>query len=86
MDDPKSANEVRMDMELVTRASFSSLQKEDDGRIISSDSFDEWTWSGLRVSERLITRKRTICLYRRMFKKSQLNEYFNELILLAPHS
>lgn len=44
---------AKMDMELVTRASLSSLQT-DDGRIISPNSFDEWTWSGLRVSNWLI--------------------------------
>lgn len=59
MDDLRTSNnETRMDgtMELVTRASLSSLQKEDaDGRIISPNSFDEWTWTGLRVSDLLIT-------------------------------
>lgn len=59
MDDLKTTNNgTRMDgtMELVTRASLSSLQKETaDGRIISPNSFDEWTWTGLRVSDLLIT-------------------------------
>lgn len=56
MDDPRSNSGMDGTMELVTRASLSSLQKEDaDGRIISPNSFDEWTWSGLRVSDRLIT-------------------------------
>lgn len=39
-----------MDVELVTRTSLSSLNKIDDGRIVSPNSLDEWTWSSLRVS------------------------------------
>jgi len=55
MDDPRSVNNgIRMDVELVTRTSLSSLREVDDGRIVSPNSFDEWTWSGLRVSDRLI--------------------------------
>ncbi|XP_011646135.1 adenylate cyclase type 2-like isoform X2 [Pogonomyrmex barbatus] len=49
MDDLKPAsNETRMDVELVTRASLSSLQKVDDGRIVSPNSFEEWTLSRLK--------------------------------------
>ncbi|KAK9300856.1 hypothetical protein QLX08_006566 [Tetragonisca angustula] len=37
-----------MDVGLVTRASLNSLHM-DDGRIVSPNSFDEWTWSSLRI-------------------------------------
>lgn len=39
-----------MEFELVTRASLNSLQMVGDGRIVSPNSLDEWTWSNLRVS------------------------------------
>ncbi|KAF7380246.1 hypothetical protein HZH66_014601 [Vespula vulgaris] len=39
-----------MDVELVTRASLTSLQNVDDGRVVSPNSLDEWTWSSLRVN------------------------------------
>ena len=37
-----------MDVEMVTRASLNSLQMVDDGRIVSPNSLDEWTWTSLR--------------------------------------
>ena len=39
-----------MDVELVARASLSSLQKDaGEGLIVSLSNLDDWTWSGLRV-------------------------------------
>ncbi|XP_018054428.1 PREDICTED: adenylate cyclase type 2-like isoform X1 [Atta colombica] len=83
MDDPKSANEVRMDMELVTRASFSSLQKEDDGRIISSDSFDEWTWSGLRKQFRYKNLEKLYTIYHRRIQYGYLSIFILLQLLLG---
>ncbi|XP_018341490.1 PREDICTED: adenylate cyclase type 4-like isoform X3 [Trachymyrmex septentrionalis] len=83
MDDPKSANEVRMDMELVTQASFSSLQKEDDGRIISSDSFDEWTWSGLRKQFRYKNLEKLYTIYHRRIQYGYLSIFILLQLLLG---
>lgn len=81
MDDPRPTNNgARMDVEMVTRASLSSLQKVDDGRIISPNSFDEWTWSGLRVSDRLITLELSVfigeCLKSLNYEDGHFNKSF----------
>ncbi|XP_018372265.1 PREDICTED: adenylate cyclase type 4-like isoform X5 [Trachymyrmex cornetzi] len=83
MDDPKSANEVRMDMELVTRASFSSLQKEDNCRIISSDSFDEWTWSDLRKQFRYKNLEKLYTIYHRRIQYGYLSIFILLQLLLG---
>ncbi|PBC32829.1 Adenylate cyclase type [Apis cerana cerana] len=41
-----------MDVELVTRASLNSLNNVDDGRIVSPNNLDDWTWSNLRFIRR----------------------------------
>ncbi|GAB1865684.1 adenylate cyclase [Camponotus japonicus] len=61
-----------MDMELVTRASLSSLQT-DDGRIISPNSFDEWTWSGLRKQFKYKSLEKLYTIYHRRLQYGYLS-------------
>ncbi|XP_076623646.1 adenylyl cyclase X D [Colletes latitarsis] len=62
-----------MDMELVTRASLNSLRARDDGRIVSSNCLDEWTWSSLRKQFKYKSLEKLFTLYQRKVQYGNLS-------------
>ncbi|XP_066592122.1 adenylyl cyclase X E-like isoform X2 [Prorops nasuta] len=62
-----------MDVELVTRASLTSLQKVDDGRIVSPNSLDEWTWSSLRKQFKYKSLEKLYTIYQRRLQYGYLS-------------
>ncbi|KAK2578827.1 hypothetical protein KPH14_002444 [Odynerus spinipes] len=71
-----------MDVELVTRASLTSLQKVDDGRIVSPNSLDEWTWSSLRKQFKYKSLEKLYTIYQRRLQYGYLSLFvLLELIL-----
>ncbi|XP_011860163.1 PREDICTED: adenylate cyclase type 2-like isoform X3 [Vollenhovia emeryi] len=75
---PKSIN-----VELVTRASLCSLKKVDDGRIISPNSFDEWTWSGLRKQFKYKNLEKLYTIYHRRIQYAYLSIFILLQLLLG---
>ncbi|XP_044014942.1 adenylate cyclase type 2-like isoform X3 [Aphidius gifuensis] len=62
-----------MDMELVTRTSLSSLHAVDDGRIVSPNSLDEWTWSSLRKQFEYKNLEKLYIIYQRRLQNGYLS-------------
>nr|XP_033340223.1 adenylyl cyclase X E-like isoform X1 [Megalopta genalis] len=62
-----------MDVELVTRASLNSLQVVDDGRIVSPNSFDEWTWTSLREQFKYKGLEKLFTVYQRRLQYGYLS-------------
>ncbi|XP_070150500.1 adenylyl cyclase X E [Polyergus mexicanus] len=71
-----------MDVELVTRASLSSLQN-DDGRIVSPNSFDEWTWSSLRKQFKYKSLEKLYTIYQRRLQYGYLSIFILLQLLLG---
>ncbi|KAK9300855.1 hypothetical protein QLX08_006566 [Tetragonisca angustula] len=61
-----------MDVGLVTRASLNSLHM-DDGRIVSPNSFDEWTWSSLRKQFKYKGLEKLFTIYQRRIQYGYLS-------------
>ncbi|KAG7189766.1 hypothetical protein KM043_017430 [Ampulex compressa] len=62
-----------MDVELVTRASLTSLQKVDEGRIVSPNSLDESTWSNLRKQFKYKNLEKLYTIYQRRLQYGYLS-------------
>ncbi|CAK9829019.1 Adenylyl cyclase X E [Anthophora retusa] len=60
-------------MELVTRASLDSLQVMDDGRVVSPNSLDEWTWSSLRKQFKYKSLEKLFTVYQRRLQYGYLS-------------
>ncbi|KAL0099732.1 hypothetical protein PUN28_019858 [Cardiocondyla obscurior] len=60
-------------MEMVTRVSLNSLQKEDDVRIVSPNSFEEWTWSSLRKQFKYKNLEKLYTIYHRRIQYGYLS-------------
>nr|XP_012138136.1 PREDICTED: adenylate cyclase type 2-like isoform X2 [Megachile rotundata] len=75
-----------MDVELVTRASLNSLQVEGDGRIVSPNSLDEWTWSSLRKQFKYKSLEKLFTVYQRRLQYGYLSLFvLLQLVLGATH-
>ncbi|CAD1477097.1 unnamed protein product [Heterotrigona itama] len=61
-----------MDVGLVTRASLNSLHM-DDGRIVSPNNFDEWTWSSLRKQFKYKGLEKLFTIYQRRIQYGYLS-------------
>lgn len=70
-------------MELVTRASLSSLQKVDDGRIVSPNSLDGWTWSTLRKQFKYKNLEKLYTIYQRRLQYGYLSLFVLLQLLLG---
>ena len=62
-----------MEFELVTRASLNSLQMVGDGRIVSPNSLDEWTWSSLRKQFKYKSLEKLFTVYQRRLQYGYLS-------------
>ncbi|XP_074115513.1 adenylyl cyclase X D isoform X2 [Cotesia typhae] len=75
-----------MDVELVTRTSLSSLNKIDDGRIVSPNSLDEWTWSSLRKQFKYKNLEKLYSIYQRRLQNGYLSLFgLVQLVLGIAH-
>ncbi|XP_057341311.1 adenylate cyclase type 2-like isoform X2 [Microplitis mediator] len=75
-----------MDVELVTRTSLSSLNKIDDGRIVSPNSLDEWTWSSLRKQFQYKNLEKLYSIYQRRLQNGYLSLFgLVQLVLGIAH-
>ncbi|XP_015124088.1 adenylyl cyclase X E isoform X2 [Diachasma alloeum] len=75
-----------MDVELVTRTSLSSLHKVDDGRIVSPNSLDEWTWSSLRKQFEYKNLEKLYTIYQRRLQNGYLSLFvLVQLVLGIAH-
>ncbi|XP_034941992.1 adenylate cyclase type 2-like isoform X2 [Chelonus insularis] len=75
-----------MDVELVTRTSLSSLSKVDDGRIVSPNSLDEWTWSSLRKQFEYKNLEKLYTIYQRRLQNGYLSLFvLVQLVLGITH-
>ncbi|XP_043784053.1 adenylyl cyclase X E-like isoform X2 [Apis laboriosa] len=62
-----------MDVELVTRASLNSLNNVDDGRIVSPNKLDDWTWSNLRTQFKYKNLEKLFTVYQRRIQYGYLS-------------
>ncbi|KAI4481379.1 hypothetical protein M0804_009499 [Polistes exclamans] len=72
-----------MDVELVTRASLTSLQNVDDGRVVSPNSLDEWTWSSLRKQFKYKSLEKLYTIYQRRLQYGYLSLFVLVEIILG---
>ncbi|XP_035736454.1 adenylate cyclase type 2-like isoform X3 [Vespa mandarinia] len=73
----------KMDVELVTRASLTSLQNVDDGRVVSPNSLDEWTWSSLRKQFKYKNLEKLYTSYQRRLQYGYLSLFVLVEIILG---
>nr|XP_050867193.1 adenylate cyclase type 2-like isoform X2 [Vespula vulgaris] len=73
----------KMDVELVTRASLTSLQNVDDGRVVSPNSLDEWTWSSLRKQFKYKSLEKLYTSYQRRLQYGYLSLFVLVEIILG---
>ncbi|XP_020296532.1 adenylate cyclase type 2-like isoform X2 [Pseudomyrmex gracilis] len=72
-----------MDVEMVTRASLGSLQKVDYGRIVSSDTLDEWRWANLRKQFKYKNLEKLYTIYQRRIQYAYLSIFVMLQLLLG---
>nr|XP_034176067.1 adenylate cyclase type 2 isoform X2 [Osmia lignaria] len=72
-----------MEFELVTRASLNSLQMVGDGRIVSPNSLDEWTWSNLRKQFKYKSLEKLFTVYQRRLQYGYLSLFVLLQLLLG---
>ncbi|XP_012228247.1 adenylyl cyclase X E-like isoform X2 [Linepithema humile] len=70
-------------MDVVTRASLSSLQKVDDKRIVSPNSLDEWTWCTLRKQFKYKNLEKLYTIYQRRLQYGYLSIFILLQLLLG---